>query len=76
MAPSHLRLELGSQSALILQMPLLTHPIRLYEPFPEFLVDLAQIAQSKRVNMISRRKGFDLPESGTIQSTRQHHVPV
>jgi hypothetical protein len=57
-------------------MALLADAIRLGEPRRDFIPDLIDLLESKRMQMISRRESLDAPKARIIQAPRQNHVAV
>src|SRR5688500_9416223 len=58
------------------EMALLAHAVCFGQPGGDFVINLIHGLESKGVQMISRRKGFDAPETGIFQATRQDYVAV
>jgi hypothetical protein len=46
------------------------------EPDRNFVIDLVNALEPKRVEMISRRESFDAPETGMFETTRQDDMAV
>lgn len=57
-------------------MTLLTNAVRLGEPGGYFVIDLREALETKRMQMISRRKRFDSTKPCAPQTTRQNDVAV
>ena len=57
-------------------MPLLADLVGLRQPGRDFVIDLIQVLEPKGVEMISRRKSLDAPETRMLETTRQDDMPV
>jgi hypothetical protein len=57
-------------------MALLADAICLSEPRCDFIVDLIDLLESKRMQMISRRESFDAAKARILQAPRQNNVAV
>ena len=57
-------------------MTLLPNAVGLGQPGGDFVINIINAPEPKRVEMISRRKGFDAPEARILEATREHDVPV
>jgi hypothetical protein len=58
------------------EMALLADPVGFGEPGGDFVIDLVHPLETKGVQMISRREGFDPAEARVLQASRQDDVAV
>ena len=57
-------------------MALLADLVSLRQPGRDFVIDLIHALEPKRVEMISRRKSLDTPETGMLETPRQDDMAV
>jgi hypothetical protein len=57
-------------------MALLAHSIRFDEPGSDFAIDLIHALEPKCMEMISRRKSLDSPETRVFQAARQDDMAI
>ena len=58
------------------QVLLLTDAIRLGQPCAEVRVDVAEVTNAERVNMVARRDSFDPAKPRMLQTPRQDDVTI